>query len=156
MRRAIALAMLILPAVIPAGAGGAELAMAQPSSRDRPALRLTLTSDRPAYAVGQPVTLTLIVENTGTAAVLVTAPSAQLYDFAVFRGDREVWRWSADRGFAAQITEWTLAPGQRREFSETWQPAPGSAALGENIAEATLMGGRPLGVQPLRVAIHVR
>jgi Intracellular proteinase inhibitor len=102
------------------------------------------------------VTLTLVIENTGTAPALVIAPSAQLYDFAVFHGDREVWRWSADRGFAAQITEWTLAPGERREFSEAWRPAPGTAVPGEYIAEATLAGGRLLGVQPLRLAIHVR
>jgi hypothetical protein len=148
--------MLTLPAVIAECAGGAGPAIAQPGSRDRPALRVTLSSDQQVYAAGQPVTLTLVIENTGTAPALVIAPSAQLYDFAVFHGDREVWRWSADRGFAAQITEWTLAPGERREFSEAWRPAPGTAVPGEYIAEATLAGGRLLGVQPLRLAIHVR
>ena len=115
-----------------------------------------LSSDRPAYAVGQPVTLTLVVENIGPAPAVITAPSAQLYDFAVFRGDREIWRWSADRAFPAQITEWTLAPGQRREFSEPWRPAPGTAVPGDYTAEAALMGGPRLAGPPLRLAIVVR
>ena len=151
--------LLVAAAAVIAGcavAGEPRSPSTRVAQSDRAPLRLTLSSDRPAYTVGQPVTLTLAVENIGTAPVALTAPSAQLYDFAVFRGDREVWRWSADRAFAAQITEWTLAPGQRREFSEAWRPAPGIAAPGDYTAEAALMGGPPLGGPPLRLALVVR
>jgi hypothetical protein len=157
-RRARVLAALLVAAVIAgcADAGAPRSPGPRAVQSDRAPLRLTLSSDRPVYAAGQPVTLTLAVENIGTAPVPITAPSAQLYDFALFRGDRETWRWSADRAFAAQITEWALAPGQRREFSETWRPAPGTAAPGDYIAEAALMGGPRLAGPPLRLGISVR
>jgi hypothetical protein len=139
-----------------AASDGTAGAVAQAGRGERPALRLTLSSDRAAYAVGQPVKLTLTVENTGGAPLVVTTPTAQLYDFAVFRGGQEVWRWSGDRGFATQIMEWTLAPGQRREFSETWHPAAGSQTPGDYTVVATLAGGQLLGAQPLRLTFPVR
>ena len=42
---------------------------------DRAPLRLMLSSDRPAYAVGQPVTLTLVVENIGPAPAVSRRPA---------------------------------------------------------------------------------
>jgi hypothetical protein len=155
---AFALAILLLPAAIAAGAGAGEpgRAGAELGHAARPGLRLALSSDRPAYAAGQPVTLTLVVENAGPAPVVVTAPSGQLYDFAVRKGDRDVWRWSADRAFPMQLTEWTLAPGERRVFSETWRPAPGTPAPGDYTAEATLAGGHLLGAEPVHLPLPVR
>ena len=155
---ALALVILVLPAAVAAcaGAGESGRAGAKLGQATRAGLRVTLSSDRPTYAAGQPVILSLVVENAGPAPILVTAPSGQLYDFAVLKGDRDVWRWSADRAFPMQITEWTLAPGERRVFSETWRPASGTPAAGDYTAEATLAGGHLLGVQPLRLALPVR
>ena len=149
------IALIMLSAVVAAcaDAGNPGPATAQPG---HPALRITLSSDRQSYAVGQPVALTLTVANTGSAPVTIIAPTAQLYDFAVLRGDQEVWRWGADGAFAAQITEWSVAPGARREFSQTWRPSPTSQGSGDYTAVATLMGTAAMGVQPMRLRIAVR
>ena len=158
-RRARSLATLLVAAVAVVAGCGVAGEPRSPGPRvaqsDRAPLRLMLSSDRPAYAVGQPVTLTLVVENIGPAPAVITAPSAQLYDFAVFRGDREIWRWSADRAFPAQITEWTLAPGQRREFSEPWRPAPGTAVPGDVHCRGGADGWAPAG-RPAAPSRHCR
>lgn len=154
--RLLLLAVLVLPAVLAACADPAEpRRVAQAGRGDRSPLRIALSSDRPAYAPGQPVTLTLVVENTGAAPVVITAPTGQLHDFAVLQGDREIWRWSADLAFPAQITEWTLEPGQRREFSQTWHPGPGAPPPGDHAAVGTLAGGGALGVPPARITFRV-
>lgn len=155
--RFLLLATLVLPAVLAGCADSAESrrAAAQAGRGDRSPLRIALSSDRPAYPPGHPVTLTLVVENPGAAPVVITAPTGQLHDFAVLHGDREIWRWSAELAFPAQITEWTLEPGQRREFSQTWHPGPGAPAPGDYAAVGTLAGGGPLGVPPARITFRV-
>jgi hypothetical protein len=150
------LALVLLAALdVGCGQAGSPPPATPLAQAGRPSLRLTLSSDRQSYAAGQPVTLTLTVENTGAAPVVVTSPSAQLYELAVRQGDREIWRSGAGGGFATEITEWTLGPGDRREFAETWRPPPGTAP-GDYAAIATLMGGAALGVLPMKLPIAIR
>lgn len=152
MRLACALAL-----VLPVLASGC--AAPAPPGTGRLALRLELRSDRAVYTRGQPVELTLAVTNTGRVAVTVTAPTGQRYDFAVLRGEREVWRWSADKLFPAAITETVLAPGERRAFTETWDPRDGSGQpvpAGDYVAVGTLIGGERLGLGPARLPIAIR
>ena len=150
--RALALAMLLLPAMAIVGVDGGSGRLGAQTGAP---LHLALTADRPSYAPGQPVALTLAVENAGAAPVAVTAPTAQRYDFAVLRDGREIWRWSADRAFPAQVTEWTIGPGERREFSETWRPASAQPP-GDYTAVATLAGGQSLGTGPTRLTFSIR
>ena len=46
--------------------------------------------------------------------------TSQVYDFLVRKNGKEIWRWSADKGFLQVITEFTLAVGQSRQYRETW------------------------------------
>ena len=69
----------------------------------------------------EPVTLVLTVRNRADEPRSLTLPSSQTHDFAVSAGaGDEVWRWSAGRMFAQMLTEVTLAAGESRTFSETW------------------------------------
>lgn len=69
----------------------------------------------------EPVTLVLTVRNRADQPRSLTLPTSQTHDFAVSAGaGDEVWRWSAGRMFAQMLTEVTLAAGESRTFSETW------------------------------------
>jgi hypothetical protein len=83
--------------------------------------QLRLTTDRPAYPAGATVALTLTVTNAGSAPVTMQFSSGQKYDFEVRRAGQVVWRWAADRMFTQALTNLTLAPGERKVFTETWK-----------------------------------
>jgi hypothetical protein len=65
----------------------------------------------------------LTITNASAAPVTLEFATAQRYDFAVLDGAREVWRWSAERGFGQALGSETLAAGQTRSWSEGWRPA---------------------------------
>ncbi len=107
-----------------------------PQSSGALEVRVSLqTSDgREARGIGQSefVRLGLTVLNRSDRPRSFTLPTSQSYDFVVVAGaGREVWRWSTGRMFAQMLTEVTLAPGESKTFSETWdqlcddgRPAP--------------------------------
>ena len=123
------------------------------------ALRLDLRADRPIYAVGQPVQLTLAVTNPGLAPISLTAPSSQLYDFAVLRDGSEVWRWSADKMFLTVLTQLTISPGETRTFTERWDQRDRDGRPvdpGHYEVLGILTGGEQVGLVPGRVRITIR
>jgi hypothetical protein len=120
-------------------------------------VRLRLTADKTSYTAGAPVALTLTVTNGSRSPVTLEFSSGQKVDFEVRRGGQAVWRWSADRMFTQALTSLTLAPGERKVFTETWkqqdnngQPVP--AGSYEAIATLTTMK-KP---QPRSGAVVVR
>jgi hypothetical protein len=122
-------------------------------------LQLTLRSDRQDYARGEPAILTLTVRNRGSAPVTVTAPSSQLYDFALSRDGTEVWRWSEGKAFLMMISEWTLPPGGAREFSVRWDQRDREGrpvAPGPYVVEARLIGGEQVSLAPAPISITIR
>lgn len=100
-------------------AGGSAAAPVR-STRMQGNLRLTLEMRQDTYAAGDPVRMTFTVENTGTQPETLHFSSGQQYDFIVTMAGTEVWRWSADRFFIQALTQFTLAPGAKRTFTETW------------------------------------
>jgi hypothetical protein len=107
--------------------------MPSPSPAPQPALVSSLSVE----TEGDTVVLTLQVTNPDEAPVTVTFPSAQTYDFAVRdAGGRELWRWSAERGFGQAVQTRTLAPGATWTFGERWTPPAG--VRGELTAVARL------------------
>jgi hypothetical protein len=74
-------------------------------------LVLLVASAQPSAHEGATTTFTIAVDNPGQAPVTRTFPSSQLYDLVVSTGEREVWRWSADRMFAMALSERTFPPG---------------------------------------------
>lgn len=132
-------------------------AIAVPESRA--GLRLVLRADRAAYALGEPVELTLAVTNPGPDPVTVTAPSSQLYDFTVFKDGTEVWRWSAGRMFLTVLTDLTIPPGETRALTEVWnQQDLGGRPVepGEYVVVGALIGGEQVGLAPQRLHVTIR
>ena len=125
----------------------------------RPALSLTLQSDRAAYYLGQTVQLELLLTNNSAIPVSMALPTGQLYDFRVLRDEREIWRWSAGRAFVQAITEVLLDPGQRGRYRVDWdqRDQQGRSVLaGLYEVEAIWLGGEQYGLLPIRLPIEIR
>lgn len=112
-----ALAAALLPACTPppAAAPGPGAGSGSGSGALVTTLQVEAASDTAVF--------TLTVTNAAATPVTLEFATAQRYDFAVLDGAREVWRWSAERGFAQALGSETLAPGQTRSWSEGWRPA---------------------------------
>jgi hypothetical protein len=78
----------------------------------------------------------LQVTNTTDRAIELGFSSGQSFDFAVRRGDREVWRWSGDRMFTQALRSETLAPGETKRYDAGW--VPGAGASGEYTVTGSL------------------
>lgn len=85
-----------------------------------------LVSSLSVVPTADSVVLTLRVTNGAAQPVRMEFRDAQVFDFAVSGGGREVWRWSADRGFAQALRSETLAAGETRSWSASWRPAAGT------------------------------
>ena len=81
-----------------------------------------LASSLQVEAAADSVRLVLQVTNVSGAPLALVFGSGQTYDFSVGDGARELWRWSAGRGFTQAIRQETLAPGETRTWSESWRP----------------------------------
>lgn len=98
-----------------------------PPSAERGASDGPLVATLSVQTGGEGVVLALQVTNASEQAVEVTFPSGQRYDFAVRRGGRSLWHWSADRGFIQAVQTARLAPGETWEFTERWTPPAGTS-----------------------------
>lgn len=86
-----------------------------------------LVSSLSVQTRGDTVLLALRVTNPAESSVPVTFPTGQTYDFAVRdAAGRELWRWSADRGFTQAVQTRPIAPAATWEFGERWVPPPGT------------------------------
>jgi len=84
-----------------------------------PALEITVTMDRDAYAPGDSAVAVLTIVNRGTAAISLDFGTGQRYDFEVLDADgARRWRWSDGRGFIQMIGRETLESGAKREYRE--------------------------------------
>ncbi len=87
----------------------AAFSAALASESDRPGFRVSLVTDKPVYALGEPVHVAFEVANPGTTPVTLQFTSAQRFDMAIAdEAGRDVWRWSAGRMFAAVLGEEVL------------------------------------------------
>ncbi len=79
------------------------------SESDRPRFGVSLVTDKPVYAGGEPVHMSFEVSNLGATVVTLQFMSAQRFDMAIEdEAGRDVWRWSAGRMFAAVLGEEVL------------------------------------------------
>lgn len=69
------------------------------------------------------VRFTLQVTNSRSAPAPLEFSSGQSYDFVVRQGEREVWRWSADRMFTQALRSETLGAGETLSYQAVWHPA---------------------------------
>ena len=76
------------------------------SESDQPRFGVSLVTDKPVYARGDPVHMSFEVSNPGATAVTLQFTSAQRFDLVIEdEAGRDVWRWSAGRLFAAVLGE---------------------------------------------------
>lgn len=84
--------------------------------------------------VGDGVKFNFSVVNASDAPVEVTFRDTCKVDFAVYRDDTELWRYSDGQMFAQTLTTADIQPGETAIFEESW-PNP---SAGDYTAEATL------------------
>ena len=128
----VARIVALLPlALLAACAAAATVPPAPEGGREGP-----LVSSLQVQTYADSVRFVLQVTNASAAAVPVTFPTGQSAEFTVSRDGRELWRWSADRGFTQAVRQETLAPGETRTFGATWNPPAGTT--GQLVARAVL------------------
>ena len=88
-------------------------------ARHGPVFNLLFTP-RPIYPAGIPVELTLLKTNMSPRSLAYTYPDSRRYDFAVYSGDMEIWRWSYDKLFIQVVETVPLSPGQTISYREYW------------------------------------
>jgi len=71
------------------------------------------------------VRFVLQVTNATAAPMALEFSSGQTFDFVVLDGERELWRWSADRMFTQALRSETLAAGETRTYEAAWRPPAG-------------------------------
>jgi hypothetical protein len=90
-----------------------------PQSPSPVTTRVSIATDRPGYATGQPITLTLTQSVAGNTPVN-TGPLGN-YDVIVSQRGRELWRLSDQRGpVATSHVLVTMQPGESRQVTTTW------------------------------------
>jgi hypothetical protein len=99
----------------PGGAAGEE----------REAESAPLVASLQAFAEGNGMRFVLQVTNAGGGPIEMTFLSGQTYDFAVFREEEEIWRWSGDQMFTQAVREERIDAGETWSFEELWSPEPG-------------------------------
>ena len=98
-------------------------------------LRITIATDRPRYAVGQPIELTLSVANESAAVIVLEFSSGQRFDFLIHdaRGET-MWQWSQGKGFIQVLGQVRLEPGEILSYAARFEGLlePGAySAVGE-------------------------
>jgi hypothetical protein len=108
----------------PAGGGG----KGQPEGPVS-ALQGTLRTESPRVAPGGQVRLTYQVTNPTGSPLIVRFSSGQRYDLVVsaVASGADVWRASMERMYTMSLGGMTLAAGETRNFTDTWNVAPGTA-----------------------------
>ena len=74
------------------------------ANADRPGFRVSLVTDKPVYASGEPIRIVFEIANHTETPVRLDFASAQRFDVAIAdEAGTEVWRWSAGRMFAQML-----------------------------------------------------
>lgn len=75
-----------------------------------PDLLLSVVTDKEVYQSGEPVRMKVQIANESDEAITLQFSSGQRYEFTIQNDrDREIWRWSEDRGFIQMLGEERLA-----------------------------------------------
>lgn len=98
-----------------------------PPVHEGPPIVVRPTSELPATlttSVDSLVTMTLTVKNPSASAIRIAFSSGQKFDFVVTDSStgRDVWRWSANKSFAAVYSEQVVPANGILAFSADWKP----------------------------------
>ncbi len=121
------------------------------SDSDQPGLGVSLVTDKPVYAPGEPVQIAFEVANHGAAPVTLRFSSAQRFDMAIAdEAGRDVWRWSAGRMFAAVMGQETLGPDNPSltyEAEFAGELAPGRYTIKALLTDGSRQVSATIGVE---------
>lgn len=106
--------VLSLPLVLVAAA-----CMANDGLPAQPDVVLRVATDAQRYQTGDTAAVAMVVLPRDQTAT-VEFRTAQRFDFAAFGGDRQVWRWSAERMFAQVLGEETYHRDDPVLYVITW------------------------------------
>ncbi len=90
--------------------------------RDVGVVTMVFTAMPAKVQVGQSVRFRIRLSNNGGKTEELVSPTAQLYDFWVRKGSREVWRWSAGQTFLQSVTTTALQTQATQIYTQTWHP----------------------------------
>ncbi len=82
-------------------------------------LQFTLSADKAAYALTDPVSLTFTVKNVGQQPVKFLFGSSKRYDVKAFLNNTLVYQESTGAGYGGAIEIFSLQPGESRAFTDT-------------------------------------
>ncbi len=120
-------------------------------------LRFLLTTDKPAYAVGEAVNITFTLTNPTAQEVRLQFSSSRQFDFVVRRNETEVWRWSNRRMFSMMLTTVVLKPQSSKRYTAVWAQNDNSGhpvSLGRYEVLALLPLHQPIFSQPALIIIR--
>ncbi len=84
-------------------------------------LAASVNVDKATYEPGEPVRMTLTIENVGTETKQLAFRDGQRYDFIIMdAAGRQVWQWAADKVFIQVLGQEAIDPGQRLVYVEEW------------------------------------
>lgn len=90
-------------------------------------IKVTVTTDKKAYAVGTPIKMTLLVKNATKQPVSLHFSSGQRFDFVLREGTKSdgkiVWQWARGRMFSMMLKSETLEPDAALTFAAVYDPA---------------------------------
>jgi hypothetical protein len=84
---------------------------------EKSGVSICLTTDKTAYAVGEPIRATIAVINRTSNELCLSFRDGQRFDFYIEREGKEVWRWSQGRMFAQVLGREVLAAGTSVTYS---------------------------------------
>ena len=111
-------------------------------------LRDTFSQESSSFIQGEAIEFFLTATNTTNKPITLTFGSAQQYDFYITSTlGTEVWRWSADKVFAAVITQLIIPAQSTVEATETWDQtlmAGGNIPIGNYTAFGSFKDQSPI------------
>ncbi len=121
------------------------------SDSDPPGFGVSLVTDLPVYAPGEPVQIAFEVANHGAAPVTLRFSSAQRFDMAIAdESCREIWRLSSGRMFATVMGQETLGtdnPSLTYEAEFGGELAPGRYTIKASLTDMNRQVSATIGVE---------
>lgn len=90
---------------------------------NRAGLTARVQTDKAEYSTGERIRLSIEVLNLSSNSTRLDFGSTQRYDFMVFKGNEDFWRWSSDKMFGMILGSLVLRPDEKRSYTEVLETA---------------------------------